>query len=57
MDKELVDLLICPQCKSKLRYQENEERIYCLNKECRLVYPVKKGIPVMLVSEAMEAPV
>ncbi len=49
--KELLEILVCPQCKNKLEYKtEPEEVLICM--KCRLVYPVKDDIPIMLPDEA-----
>ncbi|MDD5439214.1 MAG: Trm112 family protein [Candidatus Omnitrophica bacterium] len=48
IDKELLDILACPACKSGVKYEN--EKIIC--QKCGLRYPVRDGIPVMLVSEA-----
>ena len=49
--KELLDILVCPQCKGELEYRtEPEEVLICHS--CKLVYPVKDNIPVMLPDEA-----
>ncbi|MCD6417507.1 Trm112 family protein [bacterium] len=49
--KELLDILVCPQCKGELEYRtEPEEVLIC--RSCKLVYPVKDDIPVMLPDEA-----
>jgi len=50
IDKELLEILACPKCKSSV-VQEGD-RICCTNEECGLRYPVKEGIPVMLIEEA-----
>ena len=48
---ELLDILRCPQCKGRLRVIEVERPILeCA--ACRLRYPVRDGIPIMLVDEA-----
>ncbi len=47
---ELLDILVCPKCKGKLEYRQDPESLVCL--QCRLVYPVEDGIPVMLIDEA-----
>ena len=49
---ELLEILRCPQCKSELEINEEQSRLKCLNAECRLVYPIRDDIPVMLVEEA-----
>lgn len=52
LDKELLKILVCPKCKGELEYKctQKEENLTC--HKCRLVYPVKDGIPVMLIEEA-----
>ena len=50
IDQELLDILACPACKTKVR--QEGERIICTNTACGLRYPVRDGIPVMLVEEA-----
>jgi uncharacterized protein YbaR (Trm112 family) len=50
MDKKLLDILACPKCKGDLRYKEKEQKLIC--ERCKLAYPIKDGIPVMLIDEA-----
>ena len=47
IDKELLEILICPACKGSVEYKDN--KIVCLG--CGLRYPVRDGIPVMLIEE------
>jgi len=49
---ELLEILRCPQCKSKVQIDEAETRLKCENPDCSLVYPIRDEIPVMLVEEA-----
>lgn len=49
---ELLEVLRCPQCKSRLEIDAEATRLKCLNAECLLVYPIRDEIPVMLVEEA-----
>ncbi|BAT72430.1 conserved hypothetical protein [Thermosulfidibacter takaii ABI70S6] len=49
--EELKKILVCPQCKGDLEYVEDPEVFICHS--CKLVYPVKDDIPVMLVEEAI----
>lgn len=51
VDAELVELLICPNCKGDIDYREDEEVIACVG-DCNYRYPVVEGIPHMLVDEA-----
>jgi uncharacterized protein YbaR (Trm112 family) len=50
MDVKLRDILVCPVCKSSLVYKKAEHELIC--KPCRLAFPVKDDIPVMLEDEA-----
>ena len=50
IDKELLEILACPSCKSAVVLQG--DRIVCANPTCGLRYPVRDGIPVMLIDEA-----
>jgi len=52
LDKELLEILVCPKCKSDIVYDEQAERITCTKAECGLRYPVRDGIPIMLIDEA-----
>ena len=51
LDKELLDILACPNCRGEVEYREQEDVIVCLG-ECGYRYPVRDGIPVMLIDEA-----
>lgn len=50
MDNKLLDILVCPVCKGSLHYDRPAQELVCA--PCRLAYPVKDGIPVMLPEEA-----
>ena len=50
ISKELLDVLVCPECKGDLVLDEEGEGLICYN--CRLLYHIRNGIPVMLVDEA-----
>lgn len=54
MDANLLEILVCPVCKGKLVYRKAAGELIC--KLDRLAYPVRDGIPVMLVDEARELP-
>jgi uncharacterized protein YbaR (Trm112 family) len=53
---ELLEILRCPKCKSEVKLKDDASGLRCLNPECRLVYPVKDEIPVMIVEEATQEP-
>lgn len=48
LDPKLLEILACPACKKPIR--EEGDRLVCTG--CGLRYPVRDGIPVMLVEEA-----
>lgn len=50
LSPELISILVCPQCKGRLDLEPNETAFSC--RACRLRYPVRDGIPVMLLDEA-----
>ncbi len=50
IDKELLEILVCPKCKSPIRLEG--DRIVCTKGDCGLRYPVRDDIPVMLIEEA-----
>jgi len=49
---ELLEILRCPKCKSKVEINLDRTGLKCVNSECALVYPIRDEIPVMLVEEA-----
>lgn len=54
IDKELLDIMACPACKKAVKLQG--QKIVCTNPECGLRYPIRDGIPVMLIDEAEQPP-
>jgi uncharacterized protein YbaR (Trm112 family) len=50
MDARLLDILVCPICKAPLEYRKAAPELVC--KPCKLAFPVRDGIPVMLEDEA-----
>lgn len=48
IDPELLDILACPACKGDVG--QKDDKIVCA--QCGRKYPIKGGIPVMLVDEA-----
>jgi uncharacterized protein len=54
VDKELLDILACPKCKQPVEEKKREgaEFLVCTAADCRLAYPVRDDIPVMLIDEA-----
>ncbi len=50
MDAKLLEILVCPLCKSPLIYQKSAQELIC--KADRLAFKIADDIPVMLVDEA-----
>jgi hypothetical protein len=50
VDPKLLDLLVCPLTKGPLRY--DRERQELVSEQAGLAYPIRDGIPIMLVDEA-----
>lgn len=50
MDAKLLDILVCPLCKSPLVYRKTEQELVC--KADRLAFRIDDDIPVMLADEA-----
>jgi len=48
IDKELLSMLACPACKADVELKH--DRIHCV--KCGKKYPIRDGIPVMLIEEA-----
>jgi len=52
VDRRLLDLLVCPACRTKVVLEG--ERLVCQNAACGLRYPVRDDIPIMLIQEAQK---
>jgi len=50
LDPELLEILVCPNDRGEIEYLQAEEIIVCST--CGYRYPVRDGIPVMLIDEA-----
>lgn len=50
---QLLEVLVCPKCRSPLEYQAGPPEVL-ICRESKLVYPVRDGIPILLVEEATE---
>ena len=50
MDKRLLEILVCPLCKSTLTLNAQKHELIC--KADRLAYPIREDIPVMIIDEA-----
>ena len=51
LDERLLEILVCPRCKGELDYRKEAGELVC--EACRLRYPIRDGIPIMLIDEAL----
>jgi len=51
VDAELLEILVCPECKTPVRLVNDGAGLKC--DTCRRIYPIKDDIPIMLVDEAV----
>jgi uncharacterized protein YbaR (Trm112 family) len=54
VDPELLEILACPNCKTKVELVKNGTALKCT--QCKRVYAIKDDIPVMLLDEATIEP-
>ena len=52
MESRLLEILVCPVCKSSLRYDRQAQELIC--QADSLAFPIRDGVPVMLEGEARE---
>ncbi len=50
MDRRLLEILVCPLCKGPLLHRAMRQELVC--SPCRLAFPIRDGIPIMLEEEA-----
>lgn len=51
LDRELLEIIVCPKCKGDLVYEEDKDRLVCKN--CSVYYPIRQDIPILLIEEAI----
>jgi len=49
-DERLLEVLVCPRCKGVLRHESEGARLVCA--DCKLAYPIRDWIPILLEGEA-----
>ena len=52
VDPKLLEILVCPLTKGPLRYDRAAQEL--ISEQAKLAYPIRDGIPIMLVDEARE---
>ena len=50
MNPKLLEILVCPVCKGPLEWKKSVHELIC--HACRIAYPIRDDIPVMLPEEA-----
>lgn len=50
VDTKLLEILVCPLTKGPLRYDADKQEL--ISEQANLAYPIRDGIPIMLVDEA-----
>jgi uncharacterized protein YbaR (Trm112 family) len=50
LDPALLEIIVCPDCHGTLTTDADQHELVCSS--CGLAYPVRDGIPVLLVDEA-----
>jgi len=50
LSKSLLEVLVCPKCKREVYISKDESYLVCTH--CKLKYPIREDIPVMLIEEA-----
>ena len=50
VDPKLLEILVCPLTKGPLEYDKAKSEL--ISKQANLAYPIRDGIPIMLVDEA-----
>lgn len=52
IDPRLLEILVCPQSRGPLRYDREKQEL--ISAQARLAYPVREGVPILLIDEARE---
>ena len=52
LDRKLLEILVCPLTKGPLQYDREKQEL--VSRKAKLAYPIRDGIPIMLVDEARE---
>ena len=50
VDSKLLEILVCPLTKGPLRYDSDKQEL--ISDKAKLAYPIRDGIPIMLIDEA-----
>ena len=48
----MLDIVVCPACHGKLAVDFERNELVCQTRACGLAYPVREGVPVLLIDQA-----
>lgn len=51
MNKDLLEIIACPRCQGRLKYQASTQQLICSFEN--IAYPIENGIPVLLAEKAV----
>ncbi|MDQ4087066.1 MAG: Trm112 family protein [Pseudomonadota bacterium] len=54
LDRRLLEILVCPITRTRLSYDEAAQEL--VSKAAGVAYPIRDGVPVMLIEEARKLP-
>lgn len=52
LSAEFLGIAACPACHSKFAVDYDQDELVCLSSACGLAYPIRDGIPVLLIDQA-----
>ncbi|QLQ16424.1 MAG: Trm112 family protein [Micropruina sp.] len=52
LSHEVLEFLVCPACHAKLTWAYEAAELVCTGADCGLAYPMRGGIPILLIDEA-----
>lgn len=52
LSPHFLDVAACPACRAKLAIDYGADSLVCTRPGCGLVYPIRDGIPILLIDEA-----
>ena len=52
ISQDLLEILVCPKCKGEIHPNPAGDGLVC--DACRLMYPIREDIPIMLIDEAIK---
>ncbi|MGA4669480.1 Trm112 family protein [Propionibacteriaceae bacterium Y1923] len=52
LSPEFLEIAACPACHSRFAVDYDNREMVCANSQCGLAYPVRDGIPILLIDEA-----